>query len=313
MYFIINISFSVLQSIYFDLCTVLQYQVTLEALRSWKRYSQMVAAAAATASGAHASAPAGCSTPAAVQDSAGCSTQEQGQAHHMAASAAGLRYPPEAVAQAPRSRQQVPLWHQQQCQGHGTEGRRASGEHEGGASVEREGGPLEERPTKRPCLSPGHGKEHDGEGREDQDQGLGLGFRDQGQGQGLEFRDQGQGLGLREGLGLRDQGLGLRDQGLGAAGVAVPVPVGHLHGTRSSMHGAGGEGSRDGSMHAPGGEGVVSAEVCDTVGAVCVSADGRVAASVSSGGAALKMEGRVGEAAVYGAGCWAANSTGRGM
>lgn len=50
-----------------------------------------------------------------------------------------------------------------------------------------------------------------------------------------------------------------------------------------------------------------SADGCfyDTVGCVALSPDGRVAAGVSSGGIVLKTEGRVGEAAVFGAGCWA--------
>ncbi|KIK67219.1 hypothetical protein GYMLUDRAFT_156342 [Collybiopsis luxurians FD-317 M1] len=44
----------------------------------------------------------------------------------------------------------------------------------------------------------------------------------------------------------------------------------------------------------------------DTVGAV-ISCSGEMAAGVSSGGLLLKLSGRCGEAAVFGAGCWAQN------
>jgi len=45
--------------------------------------------------------------------------------------------------------------------------------------------------------------------------------------------------------------------------------------------------------------------VTDTVGVVVLDKTGRVAATVSSGGIALKQPGRVGQASVFGCGCWA--------
>ncbi|XP_021344520.1 threonine aspartase 1-like, partial [Mizuhopecten yessoensis] len=51
----------------------------------------------------------------------------------------------------------------------------------------------------------------------------------------------------------------------------------------------------------------ISEDVQDTVGAVAMDSEGNMSAAVSSGGISLKHSGRLGPAAMYGAGCWAHN------
>lgn len=48
--------------------------------------------------------------------------------------------------------------------------------------------------------------------------------------------------------------------------------------------------------------------ILDTVGAIAVDATGNVAAAVSSGGIMFKDVGRIGQASMYGAGCFAEES-----
>ncbi|KAK9449282.1 nucleophile aminohydrolase [Limtongia smithiae] len=49
--------------------------------------------------------------------------------------------------------------------------------------------------------------------------------------------------------------------------------------------------------------------VTDTIGVICVSAQGDVVVAASSGGVALKLPGRIGPAAMLGSGIWAASTT----
>lgn len=48
----------------------------------------------------------------------------------------------------------------------------------------------------------------------------------------------------------------------------------------------------------------------DTVGAVCVDAQGCVAAATSTGGITMKLPGRVGDSPIVGSGCFADNELG---
>merc|ERR1712168_1127565 len=48
-------------------------------------------------------------------------------------------------------------------------------------------------------------------------------------------------------------------------------------------------------------------QLFDTVGAITVDHKGHVTSAVSSGGIVLKQCGRLGQASIYGCGCWAEN------
>ncbi|ELU03771.1 hypothetical protein CAPTEDRAFT_221081 [Capitella teleta] len=54
-------------------------------------------------------------------------------------------------------------------------------------------------------------------------------------------------------------------------------------------------------------------QLLDTVGAVCIDSEGVVASAVSSGGIILKQPGRLGQAGIYGGGCWAENGSSGGV